>query len=48
VKVLNLVDFGNFAGNFLGTDPCYDYNCDGAVNLIDFGIFAGHFLHACP
>jgi hypothetical protein len=46
--VVNLVDFGNFAGVYLGADACSDYNCDGIVNLIDFGIFAGHYLHACP
>jgi hypothetical protein len=46
--VVNLVDFGNFAGMFLGTSSCSDYNCDGVVNLVDFGIFAAHFLHVCP
>lgn len=44
---VNLVDFGNFALDFNGTDPCSDYNCDGAVNLIDFGNFALHFNHNC-
>jgi hypothetical protein len=46
--VVNLVDFGNFAGDFLTTETCSDYNCDGIVNLVDFGIFASHFLHVCP
>jgi hypothetical protein len=45
--VVNLIDFGNFALAFNGTDPCMDYNCDGAVNLIDFGQFALHFNHSC-
>jgi hypothetical protein len=44
---VNLVDFGNFALDFNGTNPCSDYNCDGAVNLVDFGNFALHFNHNC-
>jgi hypothetical protein len=43
----NLVDFGNFASDFNGTNPCSDYNCDGQVNLVDFGNFATHFNHNC-
>jgi hypothetical protein len=45
--VVNLIDFGSFAGDFLTTEACNDYNCDGIVNLVDFGAFAGHFLHNC-
>ena len=45
--IVNLVDFGIFAQNFLGTWYCCDYNCDGVVNLIDFAIFARHFTHWC-
>jgi len=41
---VSLVDFGWFALNYLTTNSCSDYNCDGLVNLIDFGIFAQHFL----
>jgi hypothetical protein len=46
--VVNLSDFGAFAGAYLTTQACQDYNCDGTVNLSDFGLFAGHYLHACP
>jgi hypothetical protein len=45
--IVNLVDFGIFALNYLTTAVCCDYNCDGTVNLIDFAIFAQHFLHWC-
>jgi hypothetical protein len=45
--VVNLVDFGNFAGVYLTTNPCSDYNCDGSVNLIDFGNFSSHYFHSC-
>ncbi len=45
--VVNLVDFGNFATNYNGTDPCSDFNCDGTVNLVDFGEFATHYNHDC-
>jgi hypothetical protein len=45
--VVNLVDFGNFALAFNGSDPCSDFNCDGSVNLVDFGTFALHFTHDC-
>jgi hypothetical protein len=44
---VNLVDFGNFASDFNGTNPCSDFNCDGQVNLVDFGTFATHFNHNC-
>jgi hypothetical protein len=44
---VNLVDFGNFAIDFNGTNPCSDFNCDGSVNLVDFGNFALHFNHDC-
>jgi hypothetical protein len=44
---VNLIDFGNFALVYFGTDPCSDYNCDGIVNLIDFGNFALHYFHNC-
>ena len=46
--VVNLVDFGNFASDFLTTSSCSDYNCDDIVDLVDFGNFASHFLHICP
>jgi hypothetical protein len=46
--VVNLVDFGNFAGGYQSANPCHDYNCDGIVDLIDFGTFALHYFHACP
>jgi hypothetical protein len=45
---VNLVDFGTFAGHFLTTNPCSDFDCSGLVDLVDFGLFAGHFLHTCP
>jgi hypothetical protein len=45
--IVDLVDFGIFAQNFLGMWFCCDFNCDGIVNLIDFAIFAQHFLHRC-
>jgi len=45
---VNLIDFGNFALVYNGTDACSDYNCDGGVTLIDFGTFALHYQHACP
>jgi hypothetical protein len=45
--IVNLIDFGNFALAYNGTDPCMDYNCDGFVNLIDFGQFALHYNHTC-
>jgi len=45
--VVNLIDFGNFAGMFLTSNSCSDYDCNGSVNLVDFGTFAGHFLHSC-
>ena len=45
--IVDLIDFGNFALVFFGTDPCSDYNCDGIVDLIDFGNFALHFFHSC-
>jgi hypothetical protein len=44
---VNLIDFGNFALAYNGTNPCMDYNCDGLVNLIDFGTFALHYNHTC-
>jgi hypothetical protein len=46
--IVDLIDFGYFAGAYLTADPCCDYNCDGIVDLIDFGVFASHYLHACP
>ena len=46
--IVDLIDFGNFALAYQGTDPCHDYNCDGIVDLIDFGNFALHYQHACP
>jgi hypothetical protein len=45
--IVNLVDFGIFAVNYLTVFWCCDYNCDGIVNLVDFAIFATHFLHWC-
>jgi hypothetical protein len=45
--IVNLVDFGIFAVNYLTAWRCGDYNCDGIVNLIDFAVFAQHFLHWC-
>jgi len=39
---VNLIDFGMFAGDYLGTAHRSDYNWDGIVNLIDFGMFASH------
>jgi hypothetical protein len=45
--VVDLIDFGNFATGYFGTDPCHDYNCDGVVDLIDFGNFATHYFHTC-
>jgi hypothetical protein len=45
--VVNLSDFGEFAKVYFSSDPCGDYNCDGAVNLSDFGEFAKHYFHDC-
>lgn len=45
--VVNLVDFGLFATNYLTTFFCCDFNCDGTVNLVDFAVFATHFFHWC-
>lgn len=46
--VVNLIDFGYFAGAYYSGDPCCDYECNGTVDLIDFGTFAQHYYHACP
>ena len=45
--IVNLVDFGLFAANYLTTFVCCDFNCDGMVNLVDFALFAMHFTHWC-
>jgi hypothetical protein len=45
---VQLQDFILFAGYYLTTEPCADYDCDGTVGLQDFIIFASHYLHACP
>jgi hypothetical protein len=45
--VVNLVDFGNFASDYLTGDACHDYDCNGIVNLVDFGSFATHYRHDC-
>jgi hypothetical protein len=46
--IVDLLDFIIFAGSYLGTNPCCDYDCDGDVDLVDFITFAAHYLHACP
>jgi hypothetical protein len=45
---ISLYDFAFFALNYLGSEPCCDYDCDGLVGLADFGLFALHYQHACP
>jgi hypothetical protein len=39
------VDFGQFAGDFGGTNQRSDFNWDGSVGPVDFGQFASHFGH---
>ncbi len=45
---VDLSDFITFAGIYLSTDTCFDFNCDGSVDLSDFIAFASHYIHACP
>ncbi len=45
---VDLADFAMFAGLYLTTDPCADYDCNGSVGLSDFALFAAHYLHGCP
>ncbi|MFH1311778.1 MAG: Ig-like domain-containing protein [Candidatus Eisenbacteria bacterium] len=46
--IVNLQDFILFAGYYLTTNPCGDFDCSGLVDLQDFIIFASHYLHVCP
>ncbi len=45
---VTLSDFINFAGVYLTSDCCSDYDCNGSVALSDFINFANHYLHSCP
>jgi hypothetical protein len=42
---VNPIDFGNFAGDFGGSNERSDFDWDGDVDPVDFGKFAGHFGH---
>ena len=44
--VVNLLDFGKFAGDYGTTSWLSDFNWDGVVDLVDFGLFASHYGHS--
>jgi len=43
--IVDLIDFGMFALDYLSTSYKSDFNWDGIVDLIDFGMFAVNYLH---
>jgi len=45
---INSVALSRFASKYGTTEPCCDFDCDGAVNAIDLSTFALHFGHTCP